>query len=240
MPANPTENARTHTVAELRKQLQEWERRSQRGSSTLVSTGCEVLDALLPGHGIRLGSVVEWIGDGSASGAGTLSLLVGRKCCEMERPMILIDFHREVYPVALAAFGFDLSKLIVVHPHSEQEALWACEESLRSKAVAIVWAKVEHLTGIAFRRLQLAAEESGGIGFLVRSTTALKQPSWADVRLVVTPRPSRCKAYRFQVSVAYSRGETMRSVTDIEIDALRGTFYEVVATSQTHRLPAVS
>lgn len=125
-------------------------------------------------------------------------------------------------------------------PRLEQEALWACEESLRCKAVAVVWATVEYLTGIAFRRLQLAAEESGGIGFLVRSATALKQPSWADVRLSVTPRPARGENPCFHVAVAYSRGQTMRSVADIEINALRGTLHEAVGKSQTYRVSAVS
>ena len=240
MIAYPTQNTRKQAIVELRSQLRAWERRSPQVVTACISTGCDALDAMFPGHGIRQGSLVEWVEDGDASGAGTLALLAGCRFCETERPAILVDFQRQIYPLALSALGFDLSTIIVVHPHSEREVLWACEESLRCKAVALVWARVEHLTGIAFRRLQLAAEESGGIGFLVRSCTALRQPSWADVRLLVTPRPTQGEFPRFQIKVAHSHGKTMQSVADIEIDALRGTLHEVFAEKQTHRMSVVS
>jgi protein ImuA len=236
MIAEPIQNTQKPTIVELRNQLRAWERCSRQVQTACISTGCDALDALFPGRGVRLGSLVEWVGDG----AGTLSLLVGRRLCETERPAILVDDRQQVYPVALSAFGFDLSRIIVVHPNSERETLWACEESLRCRAVAVVWASMEHLTDIAFRRLQLAAEESGVVGFLVRSTAALKQSSWADVRLLLTPRPAHDKSPRVRVSVAYSHGKTMRSETDIEIDALRGTLHEVFAKKQTHRLSLVS
>lgn len=240
MIANPTQNTQKQTIVELRKRILAWEGRLSHVLTACISTGCDALDAMFPGHGVRQGSLVEWIEDGDASGAGTLSLLVGRRFCNTDRPAIIVDFQQQMYPVALSVFGFDFSTLVVVHPNSEREALWACEESLRCKAVALVWARVEHLTGLAFRRLQLAAEESGGVGFLVRSATALKQPSWADVRLLVTPRPAYGESPRFQMKVAYSHGKPMRSVADIEIDAHRGTLHEVFVQKQTYRMSVVS
>ena len=240
MFANPTQNTRKQTIVELRNRIRAWERHSPQVQTACVSTGCDALDALFPGHGIRPGSLVEWVGEGDASGAGTLSLLVGCCLCKTDRPAILVDFPPRIYPVALSVFGFDLSTLIVVRPHCEREARWACEESLRCKAVAVVWARIERLTRIAFRRLQLAAEESGGVGFFVRSATALNEPSWADVRLLVTPQPAHGESPCFQMQVASSHGKTMRSVADIEIDALQGTLHEVPAQKQTHRMSLVS
>jgi protein ImuA len=183
---------------------------------------------------------VEWIGDGDASGAGTLSLLVGRRWCQSDRPAVLVDQKQQIHPVALSALGFDLSTLIFVHSKSEREALWACEESLRCKAVSLVWAKIERLTGLAFRRLQLAAEESRSTGFLIRPLTSLHQSSWADVRLLVRPRPSQSDSPCFHIEVAYSRGTTMRSTADFEIDAQRGTLHEVVVQPETYRMRVVS
>jgi protein ImuA len=238
--AKPTQNTQNQTIVELRKRISAWERRSPQARTACVSTGCDAMDAIFPAQGIQQGSLVEWIADGDASGAETLSLLVGRRFCKADRPAILVDYQQQLYPVALSVCGFDLSTLIVIHPSSEREALWACEESLRCKAVALVWARVEHLTALAFRRLQLAAEETGGVGFLARSATALQQPSWADVRLLVTPRPGRNESPCFQTKVAYSRGKPLRSVADIEIDALRGTLHEVFNHKQTCRMSLVS
>jgi protein ImuA len=238
MIAEPIQNTPKPTIVELRNQLRKWERHFPQAQTACISTGCDALDALFPRHGIQQGSLVEWVGD--ASGAETLSLLVGRRFCTTERPAVLVDFQQQIYPVALSALGFDLSKLVIVHPNSERETLWACEEVLRCKAIAVLWAKIEHLSNIAFRRLQLAVEESGVVGFLVRSTTALKQSSWADVRLLVTPRPAYHQSPCVRVSVAYSHGKTMQSETDIEIDALRGTLHGVSFQNQTHRMSLAS
>jgi protein ImuA len=240
MIACTAQNTRKPTIVELRRQLRAWECRSPQAATPCISTGCDAIDALFPGGGIRRGSLVEWVGDGEAGGAGTLALLVGRRLCETDRPAILVDFQQQIYPPALAAIGFDLSTLIVVRSHSERETLWACEESLRCKAVAFVWATVEHLTGLAFRRLQLTAEESGGVGFFVRSKAALNEPSWADVRLSVTPRPGGGASPRFRVTVAYNHGQTMQGAANVTIDALRGTLHEVLVEKQTHRMSLVS
>lgn len=240
MIACPTQNTRKPTIVELRRQIQTWERRSPQTATPCVSTGCNAVDALFPGGGIRRGSLVEWVGNGDASGAGTLSLAVGRRLCETERPAILVDYEQRIYPPALSALGFDLSTLIVVRPNSERETLWVCEEALRCKAVAFVWARIGHLKPLAFRRLQLAAEESGGVGFFVRTKAALNEPSWADVRLSITPQPSGNASPCFRVSVAYSHGQTMQRAVNVTIDSLRGALHEVLVEKQTHRMSLVS
>ena len=182
---------------------------------------------------------MEWIGAGAASGAGTLSLLAGRRFLAADRPFLIVDYKRQVYPVALAALGFDLSRLLVVRPNCERDALWTCEEALRSGAVDIAWASVERLSGIAFRRLQLAAEQSRAVGFLVRPAGAIKQPSWADVRLLVAPRPARGESLCIGVEVVYSRGRPVRSAANVELDC-RGTLREFVCENKTGIVPLVS
>lgn len=225
------------TIAQLRNQLRAWEQSVPSAKEGVISTGCHALDALLPDGGLRRGSLVEWIGDGEASGAGTLSLLIARRICDRDRPTVLIDIRKQIYPVALAALGFNLSTLVLVRPDSERDALWASEQALRCEAVAVVWSRIDNLGGIAFRRLQLAVEASQGVGFLVRPTQALKQPSWASVRLLTKPRPSRRESPRFRVEAVGSHGRTVRSETDIEIDCLRGMIHDV---SDSHETGVVS
>ncbi len=208
-------------IIELQGQIRAWER----GSTAVFTTGCDALDALLPSHGVREGSLVEWLGNGDASGAGTLSLIAGRRVSPEGRRLVLIDTRHELFALSLSLLGFDLSRLVLIRPASERQALWACEEALRCEAVGLVWMSIERLTGTSFRRLQLAAENSSGIGFLVRSAKAACQPSWAEVRLKVQPRPFLRGSLCFQVEVAASHGKPHHLKANIMIDSLKGTLY---------------
>lgn len=225
-------------IVELRNQMRSWGRGPSVGSADSRSTGCEALDALLPNHGVRRGSLVEWLGEGEASGAGTVSLIAGGRVCPEGRPVVLIDPRGDLFPLALSLLGFDLSRLVLIRPASGRESLWACEEALRCEAVGVVWANIERITSTDFRRLLLAAEDSSAIGFLVRWASAVRQPSWAEVRLRVQPRPSRRGSPCFRVELASTHGRPRRSSADIRIDSLKGTLHE--DTHSANSLPLVS
>ncbi|QDU75878.1 recombinase A [Bremerella volcania] len=214
------------TIADLQQQIRSLERGTVSTEITIRKTGCLALDTMFPQQGVRPGSLVEWIESGTASGAGTLSLLIGRQVCQPMRPIFLIDPRQQLYPPSLAALGIDLSRLVLVRPTTKRDALWACEEALRSRSAGIVWAQIDHLSVTAARRLRLAVEDSESVCFLIRPHQALQQPSWAEVRLVVEPQPSHSESPRYRVSVAYSQGRTLRSTTDIQIDRHRGTIDE--------------
>jgi protein ImuA len=225
------QHTRQATVVELQSQIRAREKSSfVRRAESVFSSGCTALDALFPAEGIQPGSLVEWIGEGTASGAGTLSLLVCRHMMESSRPIVIVDSDHEMFSLALAAVGFDLSSIVLVRPNSDREALWACEESLRCPAVGVLWARLDHLPSTAFRRLKLAAEESNAVGFLIRSASAVKQPSWADARLMVYPRPSQENSLRFHMEVIYSHGTPKRRTAHIEMNSMRGTLHEVHET----------
>ncbi|AMV21531.1 ImuA family protein [Planctomyces sp. SH-PL14] len=252
---------RTRRLGALRKQIQECGREVSRQPASVRSTGCRGLDELLTHQGIGRGTLVEWLGDGMASGAATLSLTVGRAICPEGRPVVLIDRLQVLFPLALKLLGFDLARIVIVRPSSEQEALWAFEETLRCAGVGFVWANIERLSGTSFRRLQLAAETANGVGFLLRSARALPQPSWAESRLVVRPLPlpggpglpSRSAASfspppfpscerspGFRVETASLHGRPRRSRIDILLDRFRGTIHELAGSRPANPLPVAS
>lgn len=235
---NLPETGQKRTIVELRNQIRAWGRGAFADSPDIRSTGCAALDALFSNQGVRPGSLVEWLGDGDASGAGTVSLIAGCQVCPEGRPVVLIDPRGDLFPLSLSLLGFDLSRLVLIRPASGREALWACEEALRCEAVGVVWANIERIASTDFRRLRLAAEESRGIGFLVRSAKAVPQPSWAEVRLKVHPRPSRRGSPRFRVELASTHGRPRRSTADILIDSLKGMLHE--DTHPANSLPLVS
>lgn len=219
-------------IAELQQLIRNQERGRPQRNCAVHSTGCGALDGLFPQQGVSQGSLVEWIGkgiigQGITSGAVTLSLITARQVCPVDRPIIVIDRLRHLSPVGMVTLGFDLSRVVFVRPSSEREALWACEEALRCSGVGLVWAEFDHLSSTAARRLQLAAEESAGIGFLLRSANALRQSCWAEVRLVVQPRSSPGESPRFHLEAVYSQGRLNGSTVDIQIAPRQGILEQI-------------
>jgi hypothetical protein len=179
-------DTRDRLIDGLRQQLRRWGTTGA-DKATVFSCGAATIDQLLPEGGLRPGMLVEWLSASSGSGAATLGLLNAREACREGGVLVVVDRSQTFYPPAAAAWGVDLERLIVVRPKTIRDELWAAVQSLRSPVVAAVWAKFERLESRAFRRLQLAAEAGRAVGVLLRPATARGQPTWATVRLEVSP-----------------------------------------------------
>tara|TARA_B100000470_G_scaffold213121_1_gene193372 strand:+ start:666 stop:1211 length:546 start_codon:yes stop_codon:yes gene_type:complete len=99
--------------------------------------------------------------------------------------LVVIDRDGGFYAAAVEELGLPPQELLLVHPKSEAEWLWAVEQALRSPAVDVTLTWADRIEDRAFRRWQLAAEAGGGVGMLVRSAGALEGASWASVSLLV-------------------------------------------------------
>lgn len=226
------------TIAALRSRLQQTS--SPTGLQETLATGHGELDQLFSAGGIPRGTLVEWIGESSASGAGTLSLCLARTIPTAQRPAIVIDPNGEVYSMPLWAMGCDPSAWIFLRGTRPMDSLWSLEQALRCEAVSLVWGVVPHLTPVAFRRLQLAVESSGTIGFLIRPQAALQHPSWADVRLAVRPYPQWDESPRFQIRAHSRRGQVREVCWDVELNASQGTIHKVDNTHEAQSVSLVS
>lgn len=141
------------------------------------------LDAALPGGGLPAGSLVEIFDiNDIPSGAETLACRFAASAAGETGFAAWID-TTELYPPAAAALGIDPSRFLVIHVHNSAEALWAFEQTLRSKAIAASIVTLARVPQSAARRLQLSAEAGGGIGLLLRPDREALQPSPASVRL---------------------------------------------------------
>lgn len=169
-----------------------------------ISTGWKDLDAALPAGGFEGGTLVEWLADGAGCGAMTLALGAAARALEAGGTCVVIDPRQEFYPPAAAELGLPLERLILIRPPTPRLTLWAWEQSLRFRGVAATLGELGALGDRPFRRLQLAAEAGGGLGFLVRPMTFRAAPSWAAVRLGVTAVPSEELARRWRVEVVHN------------------------------------
>jgi len=190
------------------------------GDEPAVSSGWGPLDRLLPERGFRWGTLVEWLAPGEGAGAETLALGTARVACREGGALVVLDSAREFYPPAAARLGIDLDGLIVVRASSQADAIWALDQSLRCPAVAAVLARPRALEARTFRRLQLAAEQGGGLGLLLRPESARHEPSWAEVRLLVEPLPVAGVGgpRRLRIELLRSRGGTSGGSVELEVD----------------------
>ncbi len=100
------------------------------------------------------------------------------------RYIVLIDTAKDFYPPAAWQYGLTLDRLVIIRPATEREAFWATEQVLRCSGVAAVIASLTNLEEPLSRRLQLAAESSGCIGLLLRSTSR-RVKSFAAIQMLV-------------------------------------------------------
>jgi hypothetical protein len=202
----------------------------------VIPTGCEALDRLLPQGGWRRGALVEWLSDPPGSGASTLALIAARQAHAEGGAVVVIDRYGTFYPPAAAAWRLDLAGVIVVHPDNDKDEQWALDQALRCEHTAAVLAWPRRLEGRTFRRLQLAAEASGAVGFFVRPMAAQREPSWADVRLAVAPRASPgeepSRGWPLGVRLLRCRGRFGKKEGEVvvEIDHQTGEIHEARAS----------
>jgi hypothetical protein len=181
-------------VQTLREEIARIEGTRRSPDELPVSSGCAALDEILPQRGFRRGSLAEWLHDGDGAGATTLAMLAAREACRQGGTLVVVERQRQFYPPAAVRLGIAPEQLLLVHAGTAADHDWALDQALRCPAVAAVAAWPDalggRLDGRTFRRLQLAAEESGGLGLLVRPARVRHEPSWAEVRLLIQPRPS--------------------------------------------------
>jgi hypothetical protein len=255
-------------IEALRLQLSQWEGVAWRHALAdpseaaervaTVSSGCPALDRILPDHGFRPGTLVEWLTSGPGDGATTFAFRTAVKATNGDGAVVVVDASGEFYPPAAIALGLEPSRLIVVHPGSPADHTWALDQALRCPAVAaaVAWPDCRlslrescatfaerkatnsnshqsinggtrftrptlrsngKFDGRVFRRLQLAAEQGGGLGLLIRPATVRGEPSWADVRLLIEPSREVARR-RIRIVLLRSRGGFGERAVEVEIN----------------------
>ncbi len=174
--------------------------------------------------GLRAAGIVEWLAATPGAGAVASALLMMSRVSSAHGTLAIVDSARECYAPALSGWGLSPSRALLVRPSARQEACWAIEQCLRCPGVSATCAWVDHRVPIrVHRRWQLAAEAGGGVGIFFRPASAQREPAWADLRLLVTPRSGgRGEARRVRIDVLYRRGGLGGTARIWEIDHAAG------------------
>ncbi|MFM8415608.1 MAG: ImuA family protein [Planctomycetota bacterium] len=133
-----------------------------------IRSGFTAIDALLPGGGLRRGSLVEWLAGGGAtpdgagggtaasgavagdhaaadvtSGAGAVSLAVAVACrlaaaSTGPKTIVVVDRGGWFHPPAVLPWLDDSRQLVVARPSHDDDEIWAIDQALRCRGVAAV------------------------------------------------------------------------------------------------------
>jgi protein ImuA len=215
-------------VEQLRGRIRSVEKSRRGVGDAGVSTGWPPLDALLPGGGLRRGSLVEWLAAGPGSGAALLAWGAAQQAAQEGGAIVVLDRRREVYPPALAAWGVELERVIFVQPQNARDEGWAWDQALRCPGVAAVWGWVDQVDGRLFRRWQLSAEAGGCLGLLIRPGGVRTQPTWADVRWWVEPQNASA-GRRWRVDLLRCRAAGASGSVEFVLDEWTGQLRELAA-----------
>lgn len=172
-----------------------WRGRGRSSQRCGLSSGYEILDRHLPEGGWPQQALTEiLIGD---YGIGELKLLMPalaslsleQSSAEYREPgwIAWVAPPFQPYAPALKQCGVDLSRMLIVRPRDNNEALWSAEQALSSGTCAAVLLWPESLDDQASRRLQLAAEKGHSWAIAFRPLSARTQPSAAALRIELQP-----------------------------------------------------
>jgi cell division inhibitor SulA/protein ImuA len=184
------EQAAEHAVekaGELLRHPALWKAGALQREESGISTGFEVLDRHLPGKGWPAAGLCELMLP--SSGIGELKLLIPvlKTLSRQARWIAWVNPPFIPYAPALKALGVDVDKILLIHPKTHKDALWALERATRSGtcSAALAWLDEAQLKTRDTQRLQLAARQGGTLTCLFRPEKALAENSMAELRLGV-------------------------------------------------------
>jgi protein ImuA len=173
-------------LPELRERVRRIER-SPAMAHGVLPFGVAAIDRALPGGGLARGALHEILGAGGDEEDGALAAafaaqILGRLTRPPTSPsplkggkgrgevgVVLWCLPRpDIYGPGLAAHGLDPGRVVLVRASRDAEILWAMEEGLRAPGMVAVVGEIGSFPMVASRRLQLSAERSGIMAFLLR------------------------------------------------------------------------
>ncbi|MDL5054098.1 hypothetical protein QQ056_11155 [Oscillatoria laete-virens NRMC-F 0139] len=206
------DNSRTAVIDQLRSQISHLESDFVTRRHAVLGSTIPALDRLLPDRGVALGSFVELIQPIPGTQAFNVAFRVARNVLEQRTRWAVFDSAGMFNPAAVGRAGLRVDQLTLIRADVSQ-AGWAFAQLLRSKEIGASFCVLPSMDNMLFRRLQLAAEQGGGLGFVIRPASAQKKPCWGSLRLLV--EPTALAAVR--LTVLHARGNAAAAGNSFEV-----------------------
>jgi protein ImuA len=179
--------APSSAIPHLRERIARIERVHARGSAERpVPLDIAAIDRVLPTGGIRFGALHEAASAGpDTEHATAATLFIAGILARLDGPILWVLRQADLFAPGLAGAGLDPGR--IVFAEAGKQVLPVMEEGFRHSGLAAVVA--EHsgrLSLVASRRLQLAAEQSGVMGILIRRSQSFDDPVLNEPTAAVT------------------------------------------------------
>jgi protein ImuA len=178
--------ATTALSSQLRRQVWQGNELAE-SDSRVISSGYAALDRLLPGQGWTAGGLTELLIE--HGGVGEVRLLahaLRQLTSQAERHVMLVAPPYQPCAAALRAWGIDVERVLWVRS-PEDQALWAAIQALKQDGIGAVLVWLSNARADKVRRLQVAAQESASLAFVIRPVEAATQSSPAPLRMICEP-----------------------------------------------------
>ncbi|MGF6770945.1 protein ImuA [Paraburkholderia sp. GAS199] len=178
--------ATTTLSSQLRRQV--WQGNELAGSDArVIPTGYAELDQSLPGRGWSAGGLTELLIE--HEGVGEVRLLahtLRHLTAQTGRHVMLVAPPYAPCASALRAWGVDIERVLWVRS-GEDQAIWAATQALKQSGIGAVLVWLRNARADKVRRLQVAAQESASLAFVIRPSEAATQSSPAPLRMLCAP-----------------------------------------------------
>lgn len=149
-----------------------------------LPSGYAALDVQLPGGGWPVGSLVEVLQARPEHHVWPLVLPALAQAAQMwNGPVVLVGAPFQPFGPGLAARGLPGERLLCIQADKPAARLWSVEQALHCGDVAAVLAWLPQASGMALRRLNLAAQQRARLLFVFRTLAARTESSPARLRL---------------------------------------------------------
>ncbi len=153
--------------------------------ANVTPTGHAALDRELPNHGWPHGGLIELLLQ--QSGIGELRLLQPALHALGEQRIALIQPPHIPHIAAWRDWGLSSQRLLWIRTQRQADALWSAEQVLRNGSCGALLFWQQTLRHESLRRLQLAAQASDTVCWLLRPLSASDTASPAPLRIALRP-----------------------------------------------------
>lgn len=164
-------DAKSELINNLQKNILQWEgyKPPMLGQQQLF--GLSAIEANFPNKMFPIRAVHEMVCDNMEQAASSSGFIGGLLSVLMQSDgaCLWISLSDNVYPLALSSFKVEPDKIIFVQLNKAKDVLWVMEEALKCKGLIAVVGELAEVDFQQSRRLQLAVEQSGVTGFILRN-----------------------------------------------------------------------